>query len=892
MKKSIKWAALVSLLFLFVKGFAVDNGSQWIYTGFSPSSSGKGFTGVGGSGYAGDIFINPANPAFDKRLRIFGQYGIATPNFLGNVGVSLPLDFGILTAALQSIYFTPPSVGSVMSINIGFAKMILDDFAFGFNVHLLNQSTPAGGDMAIGLDMGMIFQLKDKVPEIVAFGFRDTKLGLALTGIGKAAAVNSATPMPGLGLKLGVSTKFLDAGWLKTSLAFDTTFHFAPLNIFANLGLKFTIADHFNLMGGLYFGNNGIGDVNNGNLCFTLGASFQYQFDRTPVEIFYSYDPYSYVSNTGSAAHFIGAEVAFGLPDTEAPKNKIEFDITNANIIYFSPNFDGAQDNVKLNMKIDDMSLIGDWKLKILNSGMQSVKTVKGIEARDISLDFAMFWQKLWEKKESVKVPDSYVWDGTTDNGTIVEEGNYYIVLESMDEEKNTGYSATNKMIVDLTPPSAALGISDNLFSPNGDGNKDTVVITQELSAGDYWKAELRNVNGLLVKSWEWGTNPPKEIVWDGKDSKGIACPDGSYDYLVFGKDLAGNKTLMPIKNINLSTANYSIFIALDRNGFSPNNDGNSDNVKVTPTFSDTTGIVKLTFTVTDDKGNAVRTITSTQPPAYYIWDGKDDKGMTVPDGKYFLDLKTEYANGNTPKSETHPIIVDTLPPSVSVQYDPPQPFSPDHDGDKDAVKIKLTVDDPQGIKKWKMVIYDPDNKPFKTFGGEGAPAPEFSWDGRSDNGELVESAQDYKVKITIEDNIGNKLDGKELPPISVDILVEATPEGLKIRINNIEFETGKANLTKNAKVILDRVAEILKKYSGYSIQIQGHTDNTGPYEVNQPLSLARAEAVKKYLITKGIAADRMTTVGFADTKPIADNSTPEGKRKNRRVEFILIKKE
>ena len=49
---------------------------------------------------------------------------------------------------------------------------------------------------------------------------------------------------------------------------------------------------------------------------------------------------------------------------------------------------------------------------------------------------------------------------------------------------------------------------------------------------------------------------------------------------------------------------------------------------------------------------------------------------------------------------------------------------------------------------------------------------------------------------------------------------------------------------------------------------------------------------MKKYLITKGIAADRMTTVGFADTKPIADNSTPEGKRKNRRVEFILIKKE
>ena len=416
-------------------------------------------------------------------------------------------------------------------------------------------------------------------------------------------------------------------------------------------------------------------------------------------------------------------------------------------------------------------------------------------------------------------------------------------------------------------------------------------MITQELGANDFWKAELRNVNGLLVKEWNWGMNPPKEIVWDGKDAKNAASPDGSYDYIVFGKDLAGNKTIMAIKNINLSTANYSVFIALDKPGISPNNDGNSDSVKITPTFSETAGIKKITFTVTDDKGNTVRKMEFTAPPVNLTWDGKDDKGMNVPDGKYYFVLDAEYANGNNPKSEKHPVIVDTVPPTVAAQYDPPSPFSPDQDGDKDIIKIKLTVDDPQGVKKWKMVIYDPDNRPFKTFAGDGPPAPEFSWDGRSDNGELVESAQDYKVKITLEDNIGNKITDKERPPMSVDILVEMTPEGLKIRVSSIEFETGKAALTKNAKLILDRVAEILKKYSSYHIQIQGHTDNTGTYEINKPLSEARAEAVKKYLVTKGIAADRMTTVGFADTKPVADNGTPEGKRKNRRVEFILIKK-
>ena len=72
------------------------------------------------------------------------------------------------------------------------------------------------------------------------------------------------------------------------------------------------------------------------------------------------------------------------------------------------------------------------------------------------------------------------------------------------------------------------------------------------------------------------------------------------------------------------------------------------------------------------------------------------------------------------------------------------------------------------------------------------------------------------------------------------------------------------------------------------SVTIDGHTDNIGSDKVNNPLSVRRAEACKKYLVNKGINADRMTTAGFGSTQPVADNKTAEGRQKNRRIEIKI----
>ncbi|MCW3698043.1 OmpA family protein [Burkholderia cenocepacia] len=101
-----------------------------------------------------------------------------------------------------------------------------------------------------------------------------------------------------------------------------------------------------------------------------------------------------------------------------------------------------------------------------------------------------------------------------------------------------------------------------------------------------------------------------------------------------------------------------------------------------------------------------------------------------------------------------------------------------------------------------------------------------------------------------------------------------------------IEFETGSATLTPQGKLILDQMAAALAKMQNRTVDIIGHTDNSGNRTSNIALSQARADAVKGYLITKSIPPQQMTTTGVGPDQPIAPNDTADGRARNRRIEF------
>ncbi len=118
---------------------------------------------------------------------------------------------------------------------------------------------------------------------------------------------------------------------------------------------------------------------------------------------------------------------------------------------------------------------------------------------------------------------------------------------------------------------------------------------------------------------------------------------------------------------------------------------------------------------------------------------------------------------------------------------------------------------------------------------------------------------------------------------------VEATDEGLKISIPDVLFAFDKATIREEFKEPLDNLAQVLLNHPDVHIRIEGHTDSIGSEAYNQKLSERRAGAVFSLLEGRGVAADRMQTVGYGETHPVASNATAEGRQKNRRVDIVII---
>lgn len=550
----------------------------------------------------------------------------------------------------------------------------------------------------------------------------------------------------------------------------------------------------------------------------------------------------------------------------------------------FSPNNDGIKDTLVFYPQIVKNEGIENYLLTVTDKAGRNVFVKEGKGA----------------------VPAQIVWDGKDESGKITE-GLYNAEITLLYINGNNPSSSAEPFSIDITYPSITLETKNLLFSPDGDGNRDYVDVKMiNPSDEKEWVITVYDESGSSGKivNEKYLKGRPAGYTWDGKDRHGNLMKNGIYGIKIQSEDEAGNRTVKEIKNIELDNRPTMAIASVERDGFSPNSDNLFDTIRFDLLSSSDIPIDFWALDIISSSGRSVKKFTGTAAvPAIVIWDGKTESGPAK-DDSYRGEFTVSYKKGDIRKSGTRSFLLDTAPPSAEVVLTP-YLFSPDNDGVDDELDIKISLKDRSGIKEWEMVISDPYMNSFRKFSGLGMPSGKIVWDGMSEGGELVQAAEDYPYTLTASDNVGNTVIASGIIPI--DVLVVRDGDNLKIKISSINFAPNSPALVtdipeikeKNEKII-DRLAEILNKYSSYKIKIEGHANNMSWYDPVKaakeqkeellPLSDARCDTVKKILTEKGVSADRMSKQGVGGSSPVVPFEDAVNRWKNRRVEFILIK--
>ncbi|HPH02278.1 MAG TPA: OmpA family protein [Spirochaetota bacterium] len=889
---------IITIISLFaIAGYIAADplpGAAWHTTGFGASALASGGAVVQGRGTPADTIANPAALAASEQTLLEltgGAFG--TDDIISGLGLSLPTSRGILT--FNGLWSTTEDstnylAGTAIGLRTSFSKLITPHFHFGFGLSLIHvlRSPDDAARIGIAADLGFIIlqngtpgEKKESALE-TGFGIFDIAFGLSFNNLGLNPSWDGWEQHPDARTVSGISFSFFKSEFLRVDTLHDVTLSFDGFRMRYSGGLGIGLFDAIWLRSGLMLGNRGMGNV-------TLGASvdLRHLFGDTGFDLSWAWVPLDW-NGRDQYSHILSLSMVLGGLDREGPAVEVKSRLT-----HFSPNNDGIQDSTVLDISIADNRELKGWRITISDESNRVIRSLVSHGEADTELTLGKFFELLFATRNSVPVPSTWEWNGTDETGKLVPDGTYTCRAEAWDARLNKSESKPGTITINTRPPVADLKISLTLFSPNGDGNKDVTIIEQTTGGRDTrWTGYITDQSGKKIRTFEWGETPPKNFPWDGKDGAGRIVPDGNYEYILEGNDRAGNRVTRKLTDITVSTRTRPIEVRVSADTFSPNGDGRFDAVAFTPRIDEQTILESWELAIATTNGKTVRSFGGGKTvPEKIGWDGRDNQGNILPDGHYVYTLKANYPDGDSPRTFPRKIAVDTTGPVVRLTTAPAL-FSPDDDGENDQLRIVLSLDDPSGISDWQVVIRQND-RIFKTFSGKSPRVPTFTilWDGKADNGESVESATSYTIQANAMDTVGNAGTPAN-GTIEVDILVIKTSRGLKILITNIEFAYDKWDLAKPESPILNRVADVLKRYGEYKIIIEGHTDGTGDVEYNLMLSTRRARTVLRYLLKRGVEDSRMLAKGLGMSMPVANNTTEEGRAKNRRVEFILVKDE
>lgn len=432
---------------------------------------------------------------------------------------------------------------------------------------------------------------------------------------------------------------------------------------------------------------------------------------------------------------------------------------------YISPNNDGVQDNLTIPLKISDRHLIKSWSLVVEDSDGKVVRTIGNKVALPEKVNAKSFFKQLVTPKKGVAVPAAVTWNGAMDNGENAPDGTYYYYFTATDDNGNVGKTGKYAVVVDTKAPEIALSQpADKIF---GEGAKSDFAIKQSGSKETKWTGTFKNAQGQVVRTLIWENNSPEPFKWSGTDDTGKNVPDGVYSYEVTSTDEAGNTS----ENAVIANIIYSaekpatnIFIAGSRY-FSPETDSVHSAIKFdvtipVPEASSGNKLTSWSVEVADSNGNIRRSYSSAKtqvPPKEIIFDGKDESGKILPNGKYQAVVKASYLNGfEAAQLKSPEFVLDTTKPSAQIGIS----SSIFGGADKPNVKISM-LDDNAGkyaaIPAWHGRIYNAETGATVREYNFGQYLPDsILWNGFNADGKLASDAK-YKFELSATDFAGNK---------------------------------------------------------------------------------------------------------------------------------------
>ncbi|MFP4151934.1 MAG: FlgD immunoglobulin-like domain containing protein [Alkalispirochaeta sp.] len=410
-------------------------------------------------------------------------------------------------------------------------------------------------------------------------------------------------------------------------------------------------------------------------------------------------------------------------------------DVTGGNTT-FSPNGDGVQDEIYLATDLADPRGAERFEMEILDETDTVVARVSG-----------------------VGVPErNYPWDGRRNDGTLAGDGEYRARLTVSYRHGNRPQAQSTPFTIDTTPPEVSVAIADEtrVFSPDGDGDKDTILLEQRSSREKRWNARIvRARDGATVRSWEL-SGELEPIEWDGTDDDGEIVPDDAYRYEVVGVDDGGNLARATTPSFRSDTREIEIGVRISEEAFSPNNDGVLDEVTISPQVNTDLDVSAWSVAIFPDgetPDDAVFTRDGDGGLQTVRWDGTDDAGRRLPDGSYRAVITAQPVQREEPMRaiSARSVRIDTVAPSASVSLSE-QIISPNGDGRLDELMISQET---SREERWVGTISDEDGREVGRWEWVGTPPEQLRFSGLDTNRRRVADGE-YTYQITATDAAGN----------------------------------------------------------------------------------------------------------------------------------------